>query len=585
MLKRFSKFVNGYWILTLLCPVLVCIDVFIELQIPTLMGEIVDLIQSAETTGFSKEALWAKLAELLGICFLTLIIGYCSSRCSAIASMGFGSNMRRALFNKIQDLSFENIDRLKIASLITRMTNDVTSVQSVFSSVIVTFIKGPLLLIMALYYAVSLSPSLSKIFYIAVPAIFITLMVLGYLAVPLFKAMLEKTDKFNAALRSNINGIRVVKSFVREEHEKENFNKVNEEVKKANIKARILVLYITPIIMFVIYGCIVFSLYSGSEILIYKTQEDFTYGQLTSFIAYISQVLSSLMTVLMVFVTMTIAKASISRVNEVFDEVPTITDENADENNMVETGDIEFRNVNFKYSKDAVENVLENINLTIKEGETIGIIGGTGSSKTTLVNLIARLYDASEGEVLVSGKNVQDYKFPNLRQEISIVLQQNILFSGTIRENILWGDLGASQEDVERAAKAAQAHDFIMESDKGYDTEVGQGGTLLSGGQKQRLCIARSLLRNPKILILDDSTSAVDTHTDSKIREFLKSDDFKNTTKIVIAQRITSIMNADRIVVMENGKIDGVGSHDELVKSNEIYKEIFVSQQEGVLAQ
>lgn len=584
MLKRFTKFVDGYWILTLLCPVLIFIDVLIELQIPKIMGEIVDLIYTASDASFQISSVYSKLFEMLGLCLLTLIIGYCASRCSAIASMGFGSNMRRALFNKIQDLSFENIDRLKIASLITRMTNDVTTIQSVFSSIIVTFIKGPFLLIMALWYALEISTQLSVVFYFAVPIIFITLIVLGACAVPLFKIMLEKTDRFNATLRSNLNGIRVVKSFVREEHEKEKFNSINEEVRKANIKARLLILYITPIIMVVIYACMIFSLYYGSELII-AGDSGLTTGEMTSFISYITQVLSSLMTVLTVFVTMTIARASISRVNEVFDEVPTITDKDADENAVVENGTIEFKNVSFKYNQDAVKNVLENINLKIDEGETVGIIGGTGSSKTTLINLIARLYDASEGEVLVSGKNVQDYKFHNLRQEISIVLQQSILFSGTIKENILWGDLNASDEEIEKAAKAAQAYEFIASSDKGYDTQVGQGGTMLSGGQRQRICIARSLLRKPKILILDDSTSAVDTHTDSKIRVFLNSDDYKDTTKIVIAQRITSIMSADKIVVMQEGKIESLGTHEELLKSSEIYKEIFVSQQEGVLAQ
>lgn len=584
MLKRFTKFVDGYWILTLLCPVLIFIDVLIELQIPKIMGEIVDLIYTASDASFQISSVYSKLFEMLGLCLLTLIIGYCASRCSAIASMGFGSNMRRALFNKIQDLSFENIDRLKIASLITRMTNDVTTIQSVFSSIIVTFIKGPFLLIMALWYALEISTQLSVVFYFAVPIIFITLIVLGACAVPLFKIMLEKTDRFNATLRSNLNGIRVVKSFVREEHEKEKFNSINEEVRKANIKARLLILYITPIIMVVIYACMIFSLYYGSELII-AGDSGLTTGEMTSFISYITQVLSSLMTVLTVFVTMTIARASISRVNEVFDEVPTITDKDADENAVVENGTIEFKNVSFKYNQDAVKNVLENINLKIDEGETVGIIGGTGSSKTTLINLIARLYDASEGEVLVSGKNVQDYKFHNLRQEISIVLQQSILFSGTIKENILWGDLNASDEEIEKAAKAAQAYEFITSSDKGYDTQVGQGGTMLSGGQRQRICIARSLLRKPKILILDDSTSAVDTHTDSKIRVFLNSDDYKDTTKIVIAQRITSIMSADKIVVMQEGKIESLGTHEELLKSSEIYKEIFVSQQEGVLAQ
>lgn len=589
MLKRFLSFLKGYRILTLLTPVMVFLDVVIELQIPKVMQRLIDMLYSTESPDFAHDVLNKELLNMLGLCALTLLVGYIAARCSAIASMGFSANMRSALFNKIQDLSFENIDKLKISSLITRMTSDTSRISSVFSSAIVTFVRGPFMLIMALSYSLELSRDLSKIFIFCVPAVIVLLVVLGCAAVPLFRKLLKVTDKFNGTLRANINGIRVVKSFVREDYEKEKFEVVNDELVKMNIRAQKIVLYIAPFLMLVIYGCMVAALFFGSRIIISDTlagiSGGLSVGAVTAFTSYISQVLSSLMTILMVFVTMATAKASVERIGEVFNQVPAITDEDGNENIHVEDGSVEFRDVSFKYEKEAAKNVLENVNFKIQSGETLGIIGSTGSAKSTLVQLIPRLYDATQGEVIVGGHNVKEYKFKNLRSEVSIVPQEHYLFSGTIKDNILWGDLSASDEDVVEAAKAAQAHDFILEKENGYDTEVGQGGNTVSGGQRQRLCIARALLKKPKILILDDSTSAVDTATDAKIREALKGERFEKITKIIIAQRITSIMNADRIVVLENGRISGIGTHDELVKNNEVYNEIFVSQQEGVLAQ
>lgn len=589
MFKRFLSFLKGYRFLTIMTPVMVFLDVVIELQIPKIMGELITMLYSTENPDFAHDVLNMKLLEMLGLCALTLLVGYIASRCSAIASMGFSANMRSALFNKIQDFSFENIDKLKVSSLITRMTSDTSRISSVFSNIIVTFVRGPFLLILALKYSLEISKDLSKIFIFCVPAIIVLLVILGFAAVPLFRKLLKVTDDFNGTLRSNINGIRVVKSFVREDYEKEKFEKVNDALVQTSIRAQKIVLYIAPLLMVVIYGCMVAALFLGSKIVISDTLAGISggleVGQITTFTSYISQVLSSLMTILMVFVTIATAKASVERLGEVFDQVPTVTDDEGDENALVDDGSVEFRNVSFKYESEAVKNVLENINLKIKSGETIGIIGSTGSAKSTLVQLIPRLYDATEGEVFVGGRNVKEYKFQNLRKEVAIVPQQHFLFSGTIKDNLLWGDPSASDEEVIEAAKAAQAHDFIMEKEKGYDTEVGQGGNTVSGGQRQRLCIARALLRKPKILILDDSTSAVDTATDAKIREALKGEKFKNITKIIIGQRITSIMNADRIIVLENGRLSGIGTHDELVKTNEVYNEIFVSQQEGVLAQ
>lgn len=593
MFKRFLSFTKGYRILTILCPFMIYLDVLIELEIPKAMGRVVDVLYTIKP-GMEKSAVLGKLSGELGLmlllCAVTLIVGYIAARFSAIASMGFGANLRRELFNKTQDLSFDNINKIKISSLITRMTSDVSQVQNVYKNTIVTFIKGPIMLVSALMYAIDISRDLSVVFYVALPAIVIILVAVGFIAVPIFKKMLKKTDEFNGVLRGNINGVRVVKAFVRQDYEKERFAGVNEAVMKLTIKAQSMLLYITPLIMFVIYGCMIFSMWKGSEIIIGNPkaaldETGLSVGDMTAFITYITSVLSSLMTVLLVFVSMIMAKASIGRIGEVFKEEPAVKDDGADPSIKVENGDIEFRNVSFRYSKDAEKNILEDINLSIRSGETLGIIGGTGSSKSSLIQLIPRLYDAEEGQVLVGGKDVKEYSFRNLRDEIAVVPQQSMLFSGTIKENILWGKLDATEDEIIEAAKAAEAHGFITEFEKGYDTELGQGGNTVSGGQRQRICIARALIKKPKILIFDDSTSAVDTATDAKIRHALRSDDYKDITKIIISQRITSIMDADRIIVMDNGRIHASGTHEELKESSEIYKEIFISQQEGVLAQ
>ena len=585
--SRFWTYTKGYRLLTFLCPVMILADVIIELQIPKEMGEVINLIYKAnnpEYTGNFTAELTKQLFVVLGLCAVTLIIGYIASRCSAISSMGFGANLRRELFNKTQSLSFENIDRLKISSLITRMTSDVSSLQSVYSNIIVTFVRGPFMLISALVYALDISTKLTSVFWFALPAIIITLAVMAFLAVPIVKESLKKTDEFNGVLRGNLNGIRVVKAFVREEFEKQKFEKANTAVMKLSEKSQKLTLYITPIISLVIYGCMVAALWMGSDIII-KGEEGLEVGDLTAFIAYITQVLTSLMTVLLIFLSLIMARASIARVGEVFYEEPTVTDKDADPSLTIEEGSIEFRNVCFRYNKESDKNILDNINLEIKPGETVGIIGSTGSAKSTLVQLIPRLYDTDEGQVLVDGRNVRDYTFANLRGAVSFVPQQNTLFSGTVKENIRWGKSDATDEEIETAAKAAQAHDFITAFENGYDTELGQGGNTVSGGQRQRLCIARALLRKPKILILDDSTSAVDTATDAGIKAALRSDEYKNITKIIIAQRITSIMDADHIIVIDDGRIESTGTHEELKEKSKIYSEIFVSQQEGVLAQ
>ena len=430
MFKKLLSFVKGYRILSILTPILVFVDAIIEIRLPKLMGNIVNMLYTVDAN--NKHELNMKLLQMLGFCFLTLVIGYIAARCSAVSSMGFGANLKRELFNKVQDLSFENIDKIKVSSLITRMTSDANMIQSMFSSVLVTFVKGPYLLILALVEAIRISAKLSSIFYVIVPAIITVLVAMGFILVPLFKEMLEKTDKFNSTIRGNINGIRVVKAFVREEHEKEKFEDINTALAKANIKAQKMVLMLSPSLMFIIYGCMVLTLYRGSKLIIFESTSGLTIGELSAFTAYITQVISSLMTVLMAFVTMVMARASVKRVGEIFNAEPTVKDDEGDESLKVENGSVEFKNVSFKYDKDVDKNILENINLRIESGETVGIIGATGSSKSTLIQLIPRLYEATEGEVMVGGRNVKDYKFKNLRDEVSVVMQQNILFSGTI---------------------------------------------------------------------------------------------------------------------------------------------------------
>ena len=474
-LGTYLQFVKGYRILTILTPIMIFIDVLIELQLPKIMGEVIDLVMSAGSEGFEQSELTKRLIEMLLFSFATVFVGYFAARFSAIASMGFGANMRSALFNKIQDLSFENIDRLKIGSLITRMVSDTSRIQSLFSTFIVTFIKGPFILIMAFIKALNISRQLSQVFWFAVPGIILSLVLLGMLAIPMFRKMLEMTDNFNSTLRSNIRGIRIVKAFVREDYEKERFEEANMNVAKTNLRAQSLVIYVSPFVIFIIYACMIFTLWRGSGIIIADKvaarTDGLTVGSLTAFTSYISQVLSSLMTVLMVFVSMIVARASIGRVSEVLSEEPTINDHSGDPSLTVKDGSVEFRDVSFKYSEEAAKNILEHIDLKIESGEMVGIIGATGSAKSTLVSLIPRLYDTTEGEVLVGGENVKHYKFQNLRDGVSIVLQQNMLFSGTIAENIRWGKPDATDEEVIAAAKAAQAHDFIMEKENGYDSD------------------------------------------------------------------------------------------------------------------
>lgn len=583
-MKKYLKFVKGSWIFTLLSPVFVFFDVYFELQLPKVMGDIIDthIPQAAESGEL--DVLMKQIGIMLLYSFLMLLCGFLAARCTAIASLGFTANMRCTLFNKIHDFSFENLDNFTESSLITRVVTDTNMIQTVFQMSLTYFVRAPFTLAYALIRAIGVSKSLSKVFIVIIPAIIIVLTAMGVMVIPKFKAMLEKKDHLNKILQENLVGIRVVKAFVREDKEREKFNEANHWLYKATMSAQRILMFNLPILMIIMFICMILTLWNGSMTIYDSAGQALQIGKLNEFTSYISSVISSLMTVTMIFMSMMMARASIKRVNEVLNAEPTFTDEGADKSLTVKDGSVEFKNVNFKYSKNAEKNVLDSIDLKINPGETVGIIGATGSAKSTLVSLIPRLYDVVEGEVLVGGRNVKDYTFDNLRAGVSMVLQNNVLFSGTIKENLLWGNPDADDETIKEVCKIAQADEFIENFTDGYDTELGQGGVNVSGGQKQRICIARALLRSPKVLIFDDSMSAVDSATDSKIRDGLASY-LPGTTKIIIAQRINSVSHADKIVVLDDGKINAVGTHEQLIESNEIYKEIYDSQQKGALAQ
>ncbi len=581
-MKKYFAFLKGNWIFTILSPLLKMAEVILEMQLPIISARIIDeTIPNCVRMG-DRHELVNDILLMLVYSFSILLLGFLAARCSAIASLGFTTNMKITLYNKVQDFSFENLDRFTLSSLITRISNDTGSIQAVFSTTLNFFVKAPFTLIYALIYALNISKQLSKVFIFVIPAILLVMVLLGVLVVPKFRIMLEKTDDFNHTLQENFLGIRVVKSFVREDKEISKFDRVNNALYDATMNAQKVLMLNLPVLMVILYGCMAYTLFRGS-VLIYDLagQENaLQIGTLTAFTSYIGSVISSVMTFSMIFMTMVMARASVKRVNEVLEAEPTLSDEDADKDLLVSDGSIEFKNVCFKYSKEAEKNILENINLKINSGETVGIIGSTGSAKTTLISLIPRLYDVTEGEVLVGGENVKNYTFKNLRKEVAVVLQNNELFSGTIKENLLWGAPDATNEDIEKVCRVSRADMFIKDFTDGYDTKLGQGGVNVSGGQKQRLCIARALLRGSKILIFDDSTSAVDTATDAKIRAGLR-EIYPDATKIFIAQRITSVKDADRIVVMDDGRIVGSGTHDELMESNDIYRDIYESQQKG----
>jgi ATP-binding cassette subfamily B protein len=566
--------VGKYKKYALLAPLTIIIEVFLEVNIPRVMAKLVDV--GIANSDFSYILKMGLLMILMAV--LSLVLGVLAARFASIAACGFAKGLRQGLFHKIQDFSFANMDKFTTASLVTRLTTDVNNAQMTFMMMIRMMIRAPIMLIMAVFMAVLLNAKLSLVFLFAIPVLGISLYFIASNAFPRFQAMLKKYDRLNAIIQENLIGIRVVKAFVRGEYEEEKFSDVADQVRQTQMKAEKIVVWNMPIMQFVMYGCMIAVSWFGGNLII---AGDMLSGELMGFISYITQILMSLMMITVVFVMFVITRASLVRITEVLNEQEDITEVVGAVNEVADSS-VTFENVSFSYGGPKGNLILEGINLSIRSGETIGIIGGTGSAKTTLVQLIPRLYDATGGSVRVGGLDVRDYSLEALRNAVAMVLQKNVLFSGTIRENLKWGDENATEEDIIEACKAAQAHDFIMSFPNGYDTMLGQGGVNVSGGQKQRLCIARALLKKPKIIILDDSTSAVDTETDSKIRKALK-EDLKGTTAIIIAQRIASVMDADRIVVMDDGKINGVGTHDELLKENSIYKEVYESQQRGVV--
>jgi len=575
MIKKLLPFLGEYKKATILTPIMVVFEVVLELMIPLLMARIVDYGIQGEG-GMSYTIRMGLLMILMAI--IALIFGALSGKFAAEAGMGFAKNIRSGLFEKIQGYSFANVDKFSTASLVTRLTTDVTNTQNAFMMIIRMAIRAPIMLIGATIMAVSINAQLSMIFLISIPVLSLTLFFIGKNAHPRFLAMLEKYDGLNEKVQDFIVNIRVVKAFVREDHEESRFLENAKQVRDAQLNAEKLVILNMPIMQLTIYTSVVAILWFGGNMVIDGT---FNIGQMSSFIMYIMQVLISLMMISMIFIMMIISRASFSRIIEGLEEKPTLDDEGRDPNLQPNDGTIEFKNVSFSYTNDPDNVVLNQIDLSIKSGETIGIIGGTGSSKTTLVQLIPRLYDVLSGEVVVGGHNVKDYRLNVLRDNVAMVLQNNVLFSGTIKDNLKWGNEHATDEEVEAAAKAAQAHDFITSFPNGYDTDLGQGGVNVSGGQKQRLTIARALLKNPKVMILDDSTSAVDTATDAKIRTVFK-DSFDDVTTLIIAQRVSSISDADRIIVLDDGEVKGFDTHENLMRSNEIYQEIYESQSKGV---
>ena len=575
MLNHLLSCLGRYKKYALLAPSVILIEVFMEILMPWIMAKIIDVgIQNGDVRYVTRMGLL-----MIAMALVSLTAGVLAGRFAAVAGAGLSKGIRQKLFYKVQEFSFRNIDHFTTASLITRLTTDVNNTQMAFMMMIRTAVRAPMMLICATLMAVYINASLAKIFLVAVPVLGIALYFIGSRAYPRFQIMLTKYDQLNARVQENLSAIHLVKAFVREDHEKEVFRQAADQLRDTQLRAEKILLWNAPIMQLVMYSCMIAVAWFGGNLII---AGDMLTGELLSFISYISQILMSLMMISMIFIMLIMSRASARRICEVFDEPLDLTDAAVSDDLQLQDGSIEFRNVSFFYNEEAATPVLHDINLSIASGQTVGILGGTGSSKTTLVQLVPRLYDASSGEIFVGGRNVQDYKLHTLHENVAVVLQKNVLFSGTIKENLRWGNPNASEEELITACQAAQAHDFIMAFPQGHDTDLSQGGVNLSGGQKQRLCIARALLKHPKIIILDDSTSAVDTATDSRIRQSFRRD-LADTTTIIIAQRVSSVQDADCIIVMENGTINAIGTHEELLKHNAIYQEVYDSQQKGAL--
>lgn len=575
MKSKLRTYMNGYWHMVIIGIIGMCCEVFCELRLPDIAGNIYDIGVNGDG-GKEYVIKWGLLM------LLTAFIGMCGGlvcmKTSAIASQGFAYKLRSALFDKVSTFSFKNIDTFSTASLTTRLTNDVTMLQNIIMMSLRMLVRAPALIIISAFYILTINPKMSLIVVAILPIIAVAVLIILKFGFPMFQKMQKRIDNVNRVVQENLIGIRVVKAYVRQDHEKEKFKDASDALARQGAKAAGLIVTAMPLMMLIFNAAIVFVYWKGGNNINDGTM---TVGELTKFSNYLMQILMSLVMVSMILIMVGRAKACSDRVKEVLD-----TDIDVKEKEKTLKGDgkgkVEFRNVSFRYSTETSgDNILENISFTANPGEIIGIVGGTGCGKSSMVNLIPRLYDVTSGQVLIDGVDVRDYDIKKLRAMIGVVLQKNVLFSGTIRDNIRWGKEDATDEEIVAACKSAQADDFIRRQPDGYDTNLAQGGLNLSGGQKQRLCIARAIIKQPKILILDDSTSAVDSATEAKIRESFYNE-LKDTTVFIIAQRVSSVQNADRILVMDDGEIKGSGTHDELLKSNEIYQEIYKTQQKGV---
>ncbi len=572
MLKTLAAQIKEYKLPSLLTPVFMILEVIMEMIIPLLMGSIIDDgVNAGNMTHIWKVGGLMVLAALLGLTF-----GICGGVFGARASTGFARNLRKAMYEKIQTYSFSNIDRFSTSGLVTRLTTDVTNIQNAYQMLLRMCMRSPFSLIIAMIMSFKISSRLASIYLGAVIVLGTVLALIVSKAMKHFNEAFPKYDALNESVQENVSAIRVVKAYVREDYENEKFQKASGNIYKIFCKAEGIVAWNSPVMSLTVYTCIILISWIGAHMIV---QDTLTIGSLTSLLTYCMNILMSLMMLSMIFVMMTMSAASARRISEVLNEKPDLANPE-DPVYEVKDGSIRFENVSFSYKKDAVSAVLKDINLDIRPGETIGIIGGTGSAKSSLVNLISRLYDVSAGKLLVGGVDVRQYDMESLRNQVAVVLQNNVLFSGTILENLRWGDKNATEEECRRACELACASEFIERLPDGYNTYIEQGGTNVSGGQKQRLCIARALLKKPKILILDDSTSAVDTATDAKIRKAF-AEEIPDTTKLIIAQRISSVEHADRIIVMHEGEIDGFGTHEELLAGNEIYRDVYESQTGG----
>lgn len=571
MLKRLLPYIKKYKKYLILACLCVIGETVFELVIPALMADIID---KGVASG-DKSYIISQGALMIGCAVIALILGIMYARFAATAGQGFGAELRKDEFQKVQNFSFANTDHFSTSSLITRLTSDVTVLQTAISNGIRPLVRSPFMLLMALFFTFTINANLALVFLIVIPILAVGLFIIVRKVGPLYRLMQSSIDKVNTVVQENLNAIRVVKSYVREGYEEDKFNKINENLKENSEHAFRTSVWNMPLFQYVMYLTIICIIFFGGQMILKGSMK---VGELTGFLSYVMQILNSLMMISAVFLMLTRSIASVERIIEVLDEVPDIHDPQNTEL-IVHQGNIDFKNVYFKYKEEANEFVLTDIQLHIPAGSTLGILGGTGSAKTSLVQLIPRLYDVSEGEVLIDGHNVKDYSIEHLRDSVGMVLQKNTLFSGTIRENLLWGNEHASDEDIKWACHVACVDEFINQFPKAYETDMGQGGVNVSGGQKQRLCIARALLKHPKVLILDDSTSAVDTATEESIREGLAT--LKETTKIIIAQRVSSVQHADQIVILDDGHIEAIGTHEELLKNNKIYQDIYYSQMEG----